>query len=371
MDDQNLLYQIGITLVKGIGNIIAKQVIETLEDVSLLFKEKAALLERIPGISRRIIAEIHRPEVLQRAEKEVLFIEKNKIRPLFIKNKNYPERFRECVDAPPLLYFRGNADLNTEKIISVVGTRNASNYGKEITEKLVHDISGTYPNILVVSGLAYGIDICSHKAALKNNLPTVGVLAHGLDRIYPPSHRNTAVEMLEKGGLLTDFISETNPDRQNFVKRNRIVAGISDCTIVIESAEKGGALITASIADTYNKDVFAVPGKVTDVYSSGCNSLIKHKKAALITCAEDLFREMCWDKKKKTPPPAIQRSLFIDLNPDEQLLVDLLSKTDSLQLNIIAVEANMPVSKLAALLFELEMKGIVRCMPGGLYRLLG
>jgi DNA processing protein len=370
MDDQNLLYQIGITLVKGIGNIIAKQVIETLGDVSLLFKEKAGLLERIPGISRRIIAEIHRPDVLLRAEKEVLFIEKNKIQPLFIKDKNYPERFKECIDAPPLLYFRGNADLNTEKIISVVGTRNASNYGKEITEKLLHDISETYPDTLIVSGLAYGIDICSHKAALKNKLPTVGVLAHGLDRIYPPAHRNTAVEMLENGGLLTDFISETNPDRQNFVKRNRIVAGISDCTIVIESAEKGGALITSSIADTYNKDVFAIPGKVTDVYSSGCNSLIKQKKAALITCAEDLFREMCWDKKKKTLPPAIQRSLFVDLNPDEQLLVDLLSKTDSLQLNIIAVESNMPVGKLAALLFELEMKGIARCMPGGLYRLV-
>jgi DNA processing protein len=368
MNDQNLLYQIGITLVKGIGNITAKQVIETLGDVSLLFKEKASLLERIPGISRKIISEIYRPEVLQRAEKEVLFIEKNKISPLFIKEENYPERFKECVDSPVLLYYRGNADLNTEKIISIVGTRHASNYGKEITEKLVRDISKVYPETLIVSGLAYGIDIFSHKASLKNNLKTVGVLAHGLDRIYPSEHRSTAIEMLGNGGLLTDFMSGTNPDRQNFVKRNRIVAGISDCTIVVESAEKGGALITATIADSYNRDVFAVPGKVSDVYSLGCNALIKYKKAALITCAEDVFREMCWNKEKEKP--VVQRAIFVDLTPDEQMLVDLLSKVENMQLNIIGIELNMPISKLASLLFELEMKGIVRCIPGGLYRLI-
>jgi DNA processing protein len=370
MNDQDLLYQIGITLVKGIGNITAKQVIEALGDVSLLFKEKALLLERIPGISRKIISEIHHPDVLRRAEKEVLFIEKNKIIPLFIKNENYPERLKECVDSPVLLYFRGNADLNTKKIISIVGTRNASNYGKEVTENLLHDISVAYPDTLIVSGLAYGIDICAHKAALKNQLPTVGVLAHGLDRIYPPAHRNMAVEMLENGGLLTDFMSETNPDRQNFVKRNRIVAGISDCTLIIESAEKGGALITANIADSYNKDVFAVPGKINDAYSAGCNTLIKYKKAALITCAKDIFREMCWNDEKESKKPAVQRTIFVELTPDEQLVVNILSQKESMQLNILCIELNMPVSKLAPLLFELEMKGVVRCMPGGIYRLI-
>jgi DNA processing protein len=368
MNDQDLLYQIGLTLVKGIGNITAKQVVDALGDVSVLFKEKAHLLERIPGISRKIIAEIHHPDVLQRAEKEVLFIEKNKIIPLFIKNKNYPDRFRECVDAPVLLYFRGTADLNTAKIISLVGTRNASNYGKEVTENIVRDIAKTYPGTLIVSGLAYGIDICSHKAALKNTLPTVGVLAHGLDRIYPPTHRNIAVEMLANGGLLTDFMSETNPDRQNFVKRNRIVAGIADCTVVIESAEKGGALITANIADSYNKDVFAVPGKVSDPYSSGCNTLIKYKKAALISCADDIFREMCWNEEKAGKKPAFQPMLFLDLTPDEQTVMDLLSQTGDRQLNALVIELNMPVSRLAPLLFELEMKGALRCMPGGIYR---
>jgi DNA processing protein len=194
------------------------------------------------------------------------------------------------------------------------------------------------------------------------------VLAHGLDRIYPPVHRNTAVEMLGNGGLLTDFMSGTNPDRPNFIKRNRIVAGIADCTIVIESAEKGGALVTAGIADSYNRDVFACPGKVTDPYSLGCNALIKYKKAVLITCAEDIFREMCWNREKEKP--AVQRTIFVDLTPDEQALVDLLAKVESMQLNSIGIELNIPVSKLAVLLFELEMKGVIRCMPGGVYRLV-
>ena len=368
MSDQNLLYQIGITLVKGIGNITAKQIIETLGDASLLFKEKAFVLERIPGVSRKIIAEIKNPEVLRRAEKEIIFIKKNKIQSLYIGNNDYPQHLKECVDAPVMLYFRGNTNLNAEKIISIVGTRNATNYGKEITEKLILDISDTYPETLIVSGLAYGIDIYSHKASLKNNLPTIGVLAHGLDRIYPSAHRNIAVEMLGNGGLLTDFMSETNPDRQNFVKRNRIVAGIADCTILVESGEKGGALITCSIADSYNKDVFAFPGKITDPYSIGCNNLIKYKKAALITNAEDIFREMCWNKGKEDKKPAFQKSIFVDLSIEEQTVVDLLSQKGSMQLNVIGIELNMPISKLTPLLFDLEMRGIVRCMPGGLYR---
>ena len=368
MLDQNLIYQIGLTLVKGIGSITARQIIETLGDASLLFKEKALVLERIPGISKRIIAEINNPEVLRRAEKEIAFIEKNKIQPFYIEDDDYPQRLKECVDAPIVLYFRGTTNLNTEKIISIIGTRNATSYGKEVTEKLIADILESYPELLIVSGLAYGIDIHSHKASLKNNLPTVGVLAHGLDRIYPYAHRNIAVEMLKKGGLLTDFISETNPDRQNFLMRNRIVAGISDCTIIVESGEKGGALITCSIADSYNKDIFAFPGKVTDPYSIGCNNLIRDKKATLITSAEDVFREMCWDQEKENKKPPLQRNLFTDLNPEEQQLVDLLSQKGSMQLNVIGIELDMPVNRLMPLLFELEMKGIVHCMPGNLYQ---
>ena len=371
MNNQNALYQIGMTLVKGIGCITAKQVMETLGDASLLFKEKKSVLERIPGISRKVLAEIRRPEVLLQAEKELLFIEKNKIQILFIGEESYPERLKECVDAPVLLYFKGNANLNTEKIISIIGTRNASNYGKEITEKIIQEISTAYPELLIVSGLAYGIDICSHKASLKHHLPTVGVLAHGLDRIYPHVHRTTAVEMLQNGGLLTDFISGTTPDRQNFIKRNRIVAGLADCILVVESAEKGGALITANIADSYHRDVFAIPGRVTDSYSSGCNALIKYKKAALVTCAEDIFREMCWNSKGKNEKKPVQRRIFVDLTPEEQTLVDLLSQAPDLQLNTIAIKLDTPIYKLTSLLFELEMKGVVRCLPGGIYQLLG
>ncbi|GHV12761.1 DNA processing protein DprA [Bacteroidia bacterium] len=369
MTDQNLVYQIALTQIHGIGDITAKQVIEHLGDASLLFQEKSRLLEKIPGISRRVISEIHHPEVLRRAEREVAFIEKNKITPLFIQNPDYPERLRDCIDAPVMLYFKGNTDFNTAKVVSIVGTRHATAYGREITESLLKEIAAIYPDTLIISGLAYGIDVFAHRAALKNNLPTVGVLAHGLDRIYPPTHRNTAVEMLPNGGLLTDFLSETNPDRPNFVKRNRIVAGISDCTIVVESAEKGGALITANIAESYNKDVFAVPGKTTDVYSAGCNTLIKYKKAALITCAGDLFREMCWNAEKNAPKQAVQQKLFIDLSPEEQIVVDLLTNNKVLQLNSMAVETNLPIPQLASILFELEMKNAIKCLPGGLYQL--
>ena len=370
MQNQNLIYQIGITLVKGIGNIIAKQIVENLGNPELLFKEKPRILERIPGISSRIIQEIKKPEILKRAEKEVLFVEKNKIISLFITESDYPQRLKEYVDAPMMLYYRGNADLNTSKIISIVGTRHATSYGKEITQILLKDLAVTYPDMLVVSGLAYGIDIAAHKAALQENLPTVGVLAHGLDRIYPYQHKTIAAEMLGNGGVLTDFPSGTNPDRQNFVKRNRIVAGISDCTIVVESAIKGGALITANIASSYNKDVFAIPGRNNDLYSQGCNKLIKEKKAALVENADDIMREMCWDKLHKEKTQVIQRAIFCELSPDEQSVVDILSKAENIHLNILAIELNMPVSKLSVILFDMEMNGIVRSMPGGIYKIM-
>ena len=371
MINRNLIYQIGITLVKGIGNVTAKQLIDNLDDISLLFTEKKRLLERIPGLSRRIIAEIHKPEVLKRAEQEILFIEKNKITPLFIKDSGYPKRMQDCFDAPVMLYFRGNADLNVAKVISIVGTRNASAYGRDVIDQLLRDVKEKFVDVLIVSGLAYGIDIIAHRAALRENLATVGVLAHGLDRIYPSAHRDAAVEMLNNGGLLTDFMSKTNPDRQNFVKRNRIIAGVADCTIVVESADKGGALITANIADSYNRDLFAFPGKVGDRYSEGCNTLIKCRKAALVTSAQDVFREMNWDVQSQSiGKKAVQRNLFIDLDSEEKMITGLLSKTENMQLNVLAIELNWPVSKLSSALFELEMKGMVRCKPGGVYALV-
>lgn len=371
MPSQNLVYRIALTLVKGIGDITARQILETLGDAEQLFKEKNRILQQIPGITLRVIAEIRKPEILKRAEKEVEFVEKNNITPLFITDSNYPQRLKECVDAPVMLYFKGNTNLNTSRIVSIVGTRHATNYGKEITETLIRDLAEKFPDILIISGLAYGIDIIAHKAALKEKISTIGVLAHGLDRIYPFQHRQNAIEMLEHGGLLTDFTSGTKPDRPNFVKRNRIVAGISDCTIVIESAEKGGALITAHIADSYNRDVFAVPGRTNDIYSQGCNKLIKLKKAILIENAEDMAREMCWVlPQEKNHSPVIQRKLFIELSEEGQFVTDILSKTESMHLNLIAIETNMPVSQLSVVLFELEMNGIVRSMPGGMYKLI-
>ena len=370
MFNNDLIYQIGITLIKGIGNITAKQIIENLGDVALLFKEKKHILEQVFGLSRRIINEIHHPDVLRRAEKEIHFIEKAHITPLFISDSDYPNRLKECVDAPVMLYFRGNADLNAEKIISIVGTRNATTYGKEITDQFVHNVKEIFPDSLIVSGLAYGIDIAAHRAALRENLFTVGILAHGLDRIYPSIHRNTAVEMINSGGLLTDFMSETNPDRQNFVKRNRIVAGMADCIVVVESAKKGGALITANIADSYNRDIFAFPGKTCDKYSEGCNWLIKNKKAALVTSADDIFREMNWTEPPKAEQTqGIQRMLFPEVGPEEQKILTILSKAGSIQLNLLAIELNLPISRLSVILFELEMNGMIRCRPGGMYSL--
>lgn len=370
MNDKNLIYKIGITFVKGIGCITAKQIVETLGDISLLFTEKIKVLERIPGISRKIVSEIQNPEVLRKAEKEIGFIERNKIIPLFILDKDYPSRLRDCADAPTLLYLKGNTNLNTSKIISIVGTRNATNYGKEVTEQLIKQISEQYTDIIIVSGLAYGIDICSHKAALKYNLPTLGVLAHSLDRIYPSVHRNIAIEMLKGGGLLTEYPSGSKPDKQNFIKRNRIVAGLSDCTVVIESAEKGGAIITANIAESYFRDVFAIPGKINDSSSLGCNNLIKSKKAALIMSAADLFKEMCWSEEIKIKEKPIQKKIFPDLTPLEKNIIDLITAKENIQLNNISIELNLPISKLSYLLFELEMKGIILSLPGGLYKII-
>jgi DNA processing protein len=369
MTNQNLLYNIGLTLVKGVGDIIARQILQSVDDAEVLFKEKRRLLERIPGVTPRILNSLQDPDILNRAEREIDFIRKNNIQALFFKDDDYPKRLNDCIDSPVLLYYKGNIGLNSSKVISIVGTRHATEYGKEITEKIVSEIAGIYPDTIIISGLAYGIDVMAHKAAMKVRMPTIGVLAHGLDRIYPSLHRNIAIDMLQHGGLLTDFLSQTNPDRQNFVKRNRVVAGISDCTLVIESALKGGALITAEIASSYGKDVFAVPGKINSLYSQGCNKIIKENKAALVESAEDIVRAMCWEAAFEKAPTAIQQQLFVNLNEQEQLLYNLLSQyREGLQINLLAIQANLPISKLSMILFEMEMKGVIRCLPGGVYK---
>lgn len=372
MNDQNqdqnqLLYRIALTLVNGVGCMTAKHLLQTIGDAESIFKEKKQVLKSISGIQNRIIQSIKDPEVLLRAEKEVAFIEANKIRTYCILDSDYPHRLKECPDSPVILYYKGNASLNNQKTLSVVGTRHAGEYGRRMTEEILRDLAVVYPDLLIVSGLAYGIDIAAHKAALKENLPTIAVLAHGLDRIYPAQHRNIAVNMLDNGGLLTDFISGTNPDRQNFVMRNRIVAGISDCTLVVESARKGGALITAEIALSYGRDVMAVPGKSSDLYSQGCNKLIKENKAALVENAEDILHALCWEQKQKGNNIPVQQELFEELTENEQKVYDILQK-EEMQVNMLSVQTNLPIHQLSPLLFEMEMKGILKCLPGGIYR---
>lgn len=359
-----MLYQIALTMIYGVGYVHSRQLLEHFGTAEAVFAEKERLLERIPGIGSKTAAEIKNPQVLSRAERELTFMEKNNIRGLFITDEDYPVRLRECADAPLLLYAKGNIDLNRKRVISIVGTRNATPYGREQTELLIAELSKAFPDTLIISGLAFGIDICAHRAALKNQLSTIAVLAHGLDRIYPGVHRGTAIEMLQQGGLLTDFPSETNPDRPNFVKRNRIVAGLSDATIVIESAEKGGSLITADMAFSYSRDVFSFPGRANDTQSRGCNKLIRLNKAGLITCAADLIAAMGWEETKSE---AIQTSLSFAEEPDNNPITSLIKQHKNIHINDLAIKLEMTISELSVLLFELEMEGKIKALPGGRY----
>lgn len=368
MDRQELFHLIALLQIKGIGNITARNLIAATGSCEAIFKEKPSNLKRIPGIGATTVQDIINSTTRDKAEQELAFIEKNNISTFAFTDEDYPKRLSDCIDAPLLLFYKGNANLNAAKTISLVGTRNATDYGKELCEKLIANLVEKFPELLVISGLAYGIDIATHKAALKHNLPTIGVIAHGLDRIYPASHRKTAVEMVLHGGLLTEYTSGTNPDRPNFVMRNRIIAGLSDAVVVVESAEKGGALITAEVANSYNRDVFAFPGRVNDAASKGCNNLIIQNKASLIQSADDLTNFMGWDiptSKQK----AIQQQLFVELTADEQFIADLLKGNSPKQINMLSIESNLPVYKLSPILLDMEFKGIVRCMPGGTYSL--
>ena len=368
MNDKRI-YLIGLSLIKGVGDILARQLLQYFGNAEVIFTEKKSALEKVPGIGEYKASNIieSRKEVLDTAEKELLFIEKNKIQLYTLPDENYPGRLRECPDAPIAFYYKGNADLNASHIISIVGTRHASEYGRELTASFIHDLANSFPELLIVSGLAYGIDICAHRNALKNNLPTVGCLAHGLDRIYPAVHRNTATEMLKNGGLLTDFVSNTNPDRENFLKRNRLIAGLADATIVVESAEKGGALVTANIACSYSRDIYAFPGRVNDERSIGCNRLIQNNKAGLITSAHDLIMALCWDTDIKKEQ-AKQKTLIFKEKPAHPILAFLTEQGES-QINDIALTMDIPVHQLTTILFELEMSGHITALPGGMYKI--
>jgi DNA processing protein len=364
----SLLHQVALTFLKNIGPTLSKSLISQFGDAEAVFKAPKGKWMRVNGIGEKTIRAVDTDVALKKAEEELKFVSKNNIDVLFYTDARYPKRLKNCNDSPILLYAKGNADFNTQHIISIVGTRNATDYGKELCQQLIEELKPY--NVLIVSGLALGIDVAAHKACIKYNTPTVGVLGHGLDRMYPSQNRATAEKMLENGGLLTEYPSGTVPDRENFPARNRIVAGIADATIVVEAGLKGGALITAEIANTYNRDVFAFPGRIGDEYSEGCNFLIRNNKAALLTCTADLAYILGWEKADIAKPAAAQFVLPVDLSADERLIFELLQQQNSpVSIDDLTIKTNMPTSQLAMNLLNMEMQGYIRSLPGKTYRL--
>ena len=359
---------LALSKVQATQLAVIHQLIEEVGSAKELIENAGHIKEIVPDAGPRLGELLNDESLIELAEKEMEFIEKNNIRLICKGDKEYPYRLAECNDAPLVLHYMGNADLNAKHIVSIVGTRHASEYGKSVCENFVADLAKFVPDTLVVSGLAYGIDVCAHRAAIKAGLPTVGVMAHGLDRIYPTSHRATAKSMLSNGGILTEFMSGTTPFPSNFVQRNRIVAGIADATVVIESASKGGSLITASLAQGYDRDCFAFPGRINDQYSQGCNELVSRNRAALITSAYDFVEAMNWEvAKKKTEE--LQIGLFPEMSDEESAVMTALREnSDGLQVNQMVVQLNIPINKLLPLLFEMEMKGYVKAVAGGRYR---
>lgn len=370
MQDEQI-YTLALTRIPGLGLMGAYNLVRTLGSASAIFQHRKELKELLPEVSDKLIKALDCPEAFHRAEEELKYAEKNQIQCITLNDAAYPSRLKECEDAPLALFYRGNAPLNALKVISMVGTRHATAYGEDLCQSFIRELKELRPDVLIVSGLAYGIDICAHRAALQHGFATIGVLAHGLDRIYPTAHRKTAIDMMNHGGLLTEFMSGTNPDRQNFVKRNRIVAGMSDATIVVESAIKGGALITAELAESYHRDCFAFPGRTTDIYSAGCNEIIRNNRASLLSSAEDFVNAMGWNLTNNKTKDIIQRELFPELSEEEKKIVQVLHRNpDGIQINTLIVETNIPINRISAILFELEMKGVIRALAGGVYRLL-
>lgn len=364
ISDDEKVKRIALKMIPMVGDVVAKSLTSYFGSATSIFKSKASLLQKIPGIGNVTATNIAAFKNFELAEKELAFITKHNIETYFFTEDNYPFRLKQLTDSPYLLYFRGKADLNHTKIISVVGTRAATDYGKRFCNELIEALAPH--QVMVVSGLAYGIDITAHKAAIKNKLPTIGVLAHGLDRLYPSSHKSVAINMIEHGGVLSEYRSGTPPDRENFPERNRIVAGMSDAVIVVEAAIKGGALITAEYGNSYNKDVFALPGRNTDEFSAGCNKLIKTNKAALITSADDLIYIMGWEQHKKSKKSK-QATLLLNLTPLEQLIIDQLTLHERIHIDLLTHQCKTPNSELALILLNLEFNGIVKSLPGNYY----
>jgi len=367
---ENLIYKIALSLIPGIGSITAKSLIAYTGSAEQVFHEKENALRQIPGVGTILAKNIINSEVMSRAGREVEFLLKNNVKALFYLDEDYPQRLLGCPDAPIILYVKGDPFLNCPKVISIVGTRHATEYGRKIIDQFISVLAERGYKIIVVSGLAYGIDIHAHKSAIRAGIPTVAVMGHGLETVYPSMHTAVAKEMIEnQGGLVSDFLSNSPIERTNFLRRNRIIAGLSDLTIVVESAKKGGALVTADIANSYNRDVFAFPGKVGDPYSEGCHFLIKSNRAVLIESVADMEYMMNWSAAK-SQPDAIQPCLFYDFTPDEKLIVDLLRNEGETAIDLICIKTTLPMNKVSPLLLNLEFAGIVKGLPGKVFKAL-
>jgi DNA processing protein len=366
--NSDLLYRLALTFIKDIGPKRAKALLAQFEHITDIFKAPLKKLCTIEGIGEAV-ARVMRddiPAALEKAETELKFITKHEIQTLWIEDDNYPARLKQCIDAPVLLFYKGSANLDASKTVAVIGTRKYTDYGQRICEELIEGLK-QQEDLIIISGLAHGIDTIAHKHAVKQGIPTIGVMGHGLDRIYPPTNKALSKEMVQNGGLLSEYPSGIDPDRENFPMRNRIVAGISDVTVVVESDISGGALITARIAGSYNRDVAAFPGRVYDTKSSGCNELIRTNSAAMITCADDLLELMGWQTDRK--PKSVQKQLFINLSAEEQAIIDVLQSKDMVHADELFHTANLPNSQLAATLLGLEMQGLIKALPGKYYRI--
>jgi len=367
MTDNDLLYTLALQNVSGIGDTTAKKLINHCGSAEAVFKEKKENLLKIDGIGSVTIRDLYSKNYFKKAQDELKFIKTENIKCRYFTSKDYPERLKHCIDGPILLFEAGNINLNKKHIISIVGTRKITTSGITFCEKLVEELAIYNP--IIVSGFAYGTDITAHKSAIKNNLQTIGCLAHGLNQIYPKVHKKYMVEVESNGGFITDFWSTDAFDRNNFLKRNRIIAGISEATIVIESAEKGGSLVTADIANSYSRDVFAVPGRTTDSQSIGCNNLIKQQKAHLLSTPLDVPYLLNW-QLEELKQPIIQKQLFVQLDDNEKVVYNYLVKNEKQLLDTIALNCNIPIYKLAGLLLNMELKGVIRPLPGKLFEVV-
>ncbi|MNQ43299.1 hypothetical protein D3C85_570230 [compost metagenome] len=363
MSDQELFYLLALLKVDGIGDIMAKKLLTHFGNPETIFKTKSNQMSGIDGVGSVLLRNLKDKTVFEKANKELEFIKSNTINISFFQDESYPDRLKHCIDSPVLIFTSGNINLKNKKLISIVGTRQITSYGMEFCKKFIEDLAPLDP--VIVSGFAYGVDIVAHQLAMDNNLQTIGVLAHGLNQIYPKTHKKYIARMEENGGFITEFWSSSNPDKEKFVRRNRIVAGMTEATIVIESADKGGSLITANLANDYNRDVFAVPGRVTDKYSQGCNDLIKTQKANVLTSAADLVYVLNWDIEKKSKP--VQKQLFVELELEEQKIYDFLLKNGKELLDVIALQCDFPIYKISGILLNMELKGVIRPLPGKLF----